>query len=134
MRIVGEPVWAGRSPAEYPACAQHEALINAAFTGRRVTVLCPYDVRALDERVLADARATHPTVIAAGRERDSAAYDWQGVVGRYNEPLPVVPDALCFAFAAETLPAARHTATRAGGPVGGWPGRGWRTWRWSPPN
>ena len=34
VRIIGEPIWAGRSAVEYPACAQHEALINAAFTGR----------------------------------------------------------------------------------------------------
>ncbi|MBV7700242.1 anti-sigma factor RsbA family regulatory protein [Streptomyces sp. TRM70350] len=112
VRIIGEPIWAGRTPTEYPACAQHEALINAAFAGRPVTILCPYDVQALDERVLTDARATHPTVIASGREQDSSAYDWEGVVNRYNQPLPAVPDALSFAFAAETLPTARHTATR----------------------
>ncbi|GGT07410.1 anti-sigma factor RsbA family regulatory protein [Streptomyces chromofuscus] len=112
VRIIGEPVWAGRTAAEYPACAQHEALINAAFTGRRVTILCPYDVRTLDAEVLADARATHPTVVSSGREEDSAAYDWEGVVSRYNQPLPVVPEALSFAFTADTLPTARHTATR----------------------
>lgn len=28
VRIVGEPVWAGRDEAEYPACVQHEALIK----------------------------------------------------------------------------------------------------------
>src|SRR5690242_4961780 len=27
-RIVGEPIWPGRSELEYPACVQHEALIN----------------------------------------------------------------------------------------------------------
>ncbi|WP_171112241.1 MULTISPECIES: sensor histidine kinase [Streptomyces] len=112
VRIIGEPVWAGRTPTEYPACAQHEALINAAFADRRVTILCPYDVRALDEEVLTDARATHPTVISSGREQGSSAYDWEGVVSRYNEPLPAVPDALSVTFAADSLPTARHTATR----------------------
>src|SRR5689334_17622797 len=29
VRIIGEPIWADRSPLEYPACVQHEALINA---------------------------------------------------------------------------------------------------------
>ncbi|NEY36638.1 hypothetical protein GTU99_31595, partial [Streptomyces sp. PRKS01-65] len=61
VRIIGEPIWAGRSDTEYPACVQHEALINAAFQGRTVTILCPYDAHRLDERVLADAHATHPT-------------------------------------------------------------------------
>ena len=33
VRIIGEPIWAGRSTDEYPACVQHEALINVAFAG-----------------------------------------------------------------------------------------------------
>ena len=39
VRIIGEPIWAGRTSAEYPACVQHEALINTAFTGRAATSL-----------------------------------------------------------------------------------------------
>ncbi|MBV8860384.1 MAG: MEDS domain-containing protein, partial [Mycobacterium sp.] len=39
--VVGEPVWPSRSEVEYPACVQHEALINRAFTGRDITVVCP---------------------------------------------------------------------------------------------
>ncbi|MFD0314838.1 anti-sigma factor RsbA family regulatory protein [Streptomyces flavalbus] len=111
VRIIGEPIWAGRTPTEYPACAQHEALINAAFVGRAVTVLCPYDVRGLDEQTLADARATHPTVIRAGREEPSAAYDPDGVVARYNRPLPPVPGALDLAFDSASLSRTRHAAT-----------------------
>lgn len=38
VHIVGELVWADRGPAEHPACAQHEALINSAFQGREVTI------------------------------------------------------------------------------------------------
>ncbi|MFD5714775.1 anti-sigma factor RsbA family regulatory protein [Streptomyces pharetrae] len=115
VRIIGEPIWAGRSATEYPACVQHEALINAAFTGRAVTILCPYDLNRLDADVLADAYATHPTVVHAGTgttaQRISDAYDPDSVVARYNEPLPVVADALTFTFDAETLPDARHTVT-----------------------
>ncbi|GGZ73822.1 anti-sigma factor RsbA family regulatory protein [Streptomyces echinoruber] len=120
VRIVGEPIWAGRSAAEYPACAQHEALINAAFRGREATILCPYDERRLDERVLADAHATHPVVIPAGpgRQRDSAAYDPDRVVAGYNEPLPVVPHALTFPFDAALLSRARHVATGEGARLG----------------
>ncbi|MBD0417651.1 MEDS domain-containing protein [Streptomyces sp. TRM S81-3] len=120
VRIIGEPIWAGRTGTEYPACAQHEALINAAFRGRTVTILCPYDARRLDERVLADARATHPTVIPSGsrRAQGSAAYDPDGVVARYNEPLPPVPDAPVFPFDAGSLPQARHLAADAGAALG----------------
>ncbi|WP_440557469.1 anti-sigma factor RsbA family regulatory protein [Streptomyces sp. SCPE 10] len=66
VRIIGEPVWAGRGPAEYPACVQDEALINAAFRGREVTILCPYDTAGLDARALADARG-HPSGRHRGR-------------------------------------------------------------------
>ncbi|MEW2292671.1 sensor histidine kinase [Streptomyces sp. NPDC006743] len=120
VRIIGEPIWAGRSPAEYPACAQHEALINAAFEGREVTILCPYDAVRLDERVLADAHATHPVVIPAGAagERASGAYDPADVVDRYNEPLPAAPQALAFRFTAETLSQARHVAVAEGARLG----------------
>ncbi|MFB7597715.1 anti-sigma factor RsbA family regulatory protein [Streptomyces sp. NPDC056160] len=120
VRIIGEPIWAGRSAAEYPACAQHEALINAAFGGREVTILCPYDAVRLDERTLADAHATHPVVIPAGaaRERASGAYDPADVVARYNEPLPAAPDALSFRFTAKTLSQARHVAVAEGARLG----------------
>lgn len=66
VRIIGEPVWHGRTAVEYPACVQHEALINRAFAGRDVTILCPYDGRALSPDVIADAHATHPVVISSG--------------------------------------------------------------------
>lgn len=68
VRIIGEPIWVGRTEAEYPACVQHEALINLAFKGREVTILCPYDASRLNETAQADALATHPTIIASGRQ------------------------------------------------------------------
>ncbi|MEW2623561.1 sensor histidine kinase [Streptomyces sp. NPDC048106] len=121
-RIIGEPVWAGRGPAEYPACVQHEALINAAFRGREVTILCPYDTAALDARALADAWATHPVVIEGAEERPSAAYDPEGVVSRYNAPLPPAPAAgpgvLRVAFDEDRLSAVRHLAADHGAGLG----------------
>ncbi|MFE2262916.1 anti-sigma factor RsbA family regulatory protein [Streptomyces griseosporeus] len=121
VRIIGEPIWAGRSSTEYPACAQHEALINAAFRGRPVTILCPYDVDRLDERVLADAHATHPTVIPTGSTEalDSPAYAPDEVVARYNEPLPPAPSGVPpFAFTADALSPARHDAVAEGSRLG----------------
>jgi anti-sigma regulatory factor (Ser/Thr protein kinase) len=88
VRIIGEPIWASRSELEYPACVQHEALINAAFTGRDVTILCPYDAARLTPEVLADAEATHPVLIDSAGQRDSAAYAPDQVVAAYNRPLP----------------------------------------------
>ncbi|KAB2347762.1 sensor histidine kinase [Actinomadura rudentiformis] len=88
VRIIGEPIWAGRTATEYPACVQHEALINLAFTGRPVTILCPYDAIELDPRVLDDAALTHPTVIDNAKTTVSTAYDPGAVIQAYNRPLP----------------------------------------------
>ncbi|MFD7835413.1 anti-sigma factor RsbA family regulatory protein [Streptomyces sp. NPDC059761] len=88
-RIVGEPVWPGRSQAEVLEATRHEALINTAFSGRRATVLCPYDVLGLPAAVVSDARRTHPTVTAGGENRLSPEYaDAAAVCADCDGPLP----------------------------------------------
>ncbi|RSN55167.1 anti-sigma regulatory factor [Amycolatopsis sp. WAC 04182] len=126
VRIIGEPIWAERSELEYPACAQHEALINLAFTGREVTILCPYDVTRLDVRALTDAEATHPLLIDSTGERISAGYAPDRIINGYNtslpEPVPTVPAAYITLDAvtgdavalAEARAMARGQAMRAG--------------------
>ncbi|RKR92526.1 anti-sigma regulatory factor (Ser/Thr protein kinase) [Micromonospora pisi] len=92
VRIIGEPVWAGRTAAEYPACAQHEALINAAFAGRCATILCPYDTGRLDRNWLDDAYRTHPVLRTAADAWDSPHYaDPITVADGFNLPLPPSP-------------------------------------------
>ncbi|MFJ4658877.1 anti-sigma factor RsbA family regulatory protein [Nocardia sp. NPDC088792] len=111
VRIIGEPIWADRSDVEYPACVQHEALINAAFAGREVTILCPYDTATLPARILADAYATHPVVIDGDGEKSSSAYDPDRIVASYNRPAPEPPaEAAVFDFDAVTLSPIRHLA------------------------
>ncbi|MFE5400765.1 anti-sigma factor RsbA family regulatory protein [Streptomyces sp. NPDC056580] len=124
VRIVGESVWADRSAAEYPACAQHKALVNTAFRGREVTVLSPYDSARLSERALADAHANHPFVIPPGatEPRPSEAYDPEGVVARYNRPLPFPPvpgpAVLALAYGGGALSRARRLVTEHGRRLG----------------
>ncbi|MFE4968436.1 anti-sigma factor RsbA family regulatory protein [Streptomyces sp. NPDC056660] len=110
VRIIGEPIWQGRSAVEYPACVQHEALINTAFTGRAVTILCPYDAGQLDKQVLSDALATHPVVIDADGQTQSTAYGPEQIIARYNEPLLAPREAAARPFAAQTLPDTRDFA------------------------
>jgi anti-sigma regulatory factor (Ser/Thr protein kinase) len=74
VRIVGEPIWPGRSAAEYRAALQHEALINIALAGQQATILCPYDQRGLDFTALADARRTHPVLVEGGLREVSTDY------------------------------------------------------------
>ncbi len=95
VRIIGEPIWAGRTATEYPACAEHEALINVALADAPAYILCPYDVRNLSRDVLTDATRTHPTLAAGGDRWDSPAYaDPVAVAAWFDRaPEPAPPDA-----------------------------------------
>ncbi|WP_405533186.1 sensor histidine kinase [Streptomyces avidinii] len=88
-RIVGEPIWPGRSQAEVLEATRHEALINTAFAGRPASVLCPYDVLGLPAGVVNGARRTHPVVMEDGRVRLSPDHVDAAVVGAdCDRPLP----------------------------------------------
>nr|BFE73172.1 sensor histidine kinase [Actinoplanes digitatis] len=90
--IVGEPIWPGRTELEYPACAAHEALLNAVFAGRDVAILCPYDVAGLPATAVRDAWRTHPVIVDGGARRPSGAYaDPLVTAAGFNLPLPPVP-------------------------------------------
>jgi anti-sigma regulatory factor (Ser/Thr protein kinase) len=111
-RFVGEPIWPGRSVAETREATRHEALINLAFGGAQVTILCPYDAASLPAAVLADARHTHPAVIEHGRRQPSPAYTGATLPTSCDQPLPAPPaTAQALPFSAATgLAAARALA------------------------
>jgi anti-sigma regulatory factor (Ser/Thr protein kinase) len=118
VRVIGEPIWPERSDLEYPACVQHEALINLAFAGRSATILCPYDVANLDPVIIADAAATHPTLLQSGTSFPSPGYAPERIVAEHNCALPEPADATVIAFDAAHLRSARRSsvdyAERAG--------------------
>ncbi|MGN9906991.1 anti-sigma factor RsbA family regulatory protein [Phytohabitans sp. LJ34] len=92
VRIIGEPIWPSRSPLEYPACVQHEALINAAFAGRAASILCPYDVAGLAPHAVEDAYRTHPVIATTAARETSPGYEDPVAVARsFNLPLPDPP-------------------------------------------
>ena len=95
VRIIGEPIWAGRSEHEYPACAEHEALINVALGEAPAYILCPYDVRRLGREWLTDATRTHPTLAADGERWASPAYTDPVALAAYFDqpPEPAPPEA-----------------------------------------
>ncbi|MEU7906474.1 anti-sigma factor RsbA family regulatory protein [Actinoplanes sp. NPDC049118] len=97
VAIIGEPIWPGRTEFEYPACAAHEALINAVFAGRDAAILCPYDVAGLDGSAVRDAWRTHPVMLERGGRRPSGAYtDPLVTAASFNLPLPPVPPGAAF--------------------------------------
>ncbi|MET9609313.1 sensor histidine kinase [Streptomyces sp. NPDC006512] len=110
--IVGEPIWVGRSPAETREATRHEALINLAFTGRPVSILCPYDT-ALPEEVLAQAHRTHPVVGGPGAYRASPGYtDPHQVCRDCDTPQPEPQDAVVVTFDRRRLGFVRDEAHR----------------------
>src|SRR5256714_7632883 len=124
VRVLGQPIWAGRSDDESPACVQHEALINVTFAGHVATILCPYDAGVLPPDVLDDAERTHPVLVDVDARTDSPQYtDPDDVVEAFTRPLaepsPTTPT---LEFDAPSLPLVRefvaYYADRAGLPPG----------------
>jgi anti-sigma regulatory factor (Ser/Thr protein kinase) len=93
VRGIGEPIWAGRTPAELVECQRHEALLNLAFAGAPPwRLLCPYDTDVLDPAVIAEAHRSHPYIVEGGIERDSdGCRSLEEVAAPFEEPLPAAP-------------------------------------------
>ncbi|MFE9867868.1 anti-sigma factor RsbA family regulatory protein [Streptomyces sp. NPDC005506] len=112
VRVVQEPLWAGRSAAEILEATRHEALTNTAFAASAATFLCLYDGMALPPTVLAQARRTHPLLVTDGDAWASDTYtDPLSVSAECDRPLPepaVTVPALVFG-AGQTAHARQYT-------------------------
>ncbi|GKU37249.1 sensor histidine kinase [Mycobacterium montefiorense] len=115
-RIVSQVFWPERSADESLACMQHEALVNSAFEGRRVTALCLYDAKRLDNDVLASAGMTHPLLWKSGSLQHSDEYAPDEVLAQCNRPLPVNPGAVTYMVrkSADLRPARSFAVNYAG--------------------
>jgi anti-sigma regulatory factor (Ser/Thr protein kinase) len=93
VRIVSEVIWPDRTDQEYPACVEHEALVNVALADTAAHVLCPYDTVGLPASVLSDAARTHPTLLRDGGRRASPSYaDPRATAEAADGPLAPPPD------------------------------------------
>jgi anti-sigma regulatory factor (Ser/Thr protein kinase) len=93
VRGIGEPIWAGRSPAELVECQRHESLLNLAFADTPgFYLLCPYDTSTLDEAILEEARCSHPHLTEEGKQGVSPRFRELAVVAEpFSDPLPEPP-------------------------------------------
>ncbi len=108
VRVVAEPAWPGRGELEYPACLQHEALLNLAFDRHEITMLCPYDAGGLDRPMLDGAVIAHPLLADGDGERANPGYDLDRALLACNPPLPEPAGAATeLAFDSANLGAAR---------------------------
>lgn len=74
VRILGEPPRAADAARGAQALTRYEALLNLAFGCEPVSVMCPYDKRAVGEEVVRQAQATHPHTVAGDDLIASPAY------------------------------------------------------------
>ncbi|HTX30685.1 MAG TPA: anti-sigma factor RsbA family regulatory protein [Solirubrobacteraceae bacterium] len=119
LHCVGEPIWPGRTAEEIQEAAKHEALINLAWPGAAIRLLCLYDTERLGPEVLADAERTHPVVIEGGTPRQTPSYSGSAVPVRSDQPLPPVPDEACeLAFTIDELHDAREVVDKEASAAG----------------
>ncbi|MEW9533644.1 anti-sigma factor RsbA family regulatory protein [Microbispora sp. NPDC049125] len=94
VRILAEPVWAGRSPRDVLAWKRMESGLNLILEGTGIWMICPYDTRTAGPGIVADAMRTHPSLSSDGR-RISASPAYADPVTFIGEcdaaPLPEAP-------------------------------------------
>jgi anti-sigma regulatory factor (Ser/Thr protein kinase) len=91
VRCVIEALWDGRTVAQHRETVRHEALVNRAFRGLPVGILCAYDAAVAGA---AAAELTHPLLIRDGTRCASTGYDAGRVFPPgYDEPVEPVPAA-----------------------------------------
>jgi len=74
VRLVGEPVWEGRSGADILLWARYESLFNLVFAASPLTVVCPYDERSAAPEIVRQAQLTHPHTVDERGTSESPDY------------------------------------------------------------
>ncbi|MBO0831175.1 MAG: MEDS domain-containing protein, partial [Actinobacteria bacterium] len=74
VRVLAELAWPGRSAAELGEVARYESMLEYAFAGHTITIMCPYNEAELADSVISAARVSHPRLLRDGREFDSGDY------------------------------------------------------------
>jgi hypothetical protein len=92
LRLLGEPIWHGRTPAQVADWQRAEASVNVAFADTGASILCPYDLR-LPLAILDGARRSHPVAVHGGEHRANSAYmdPWEYISVFDRRPLPPPP-------------------------------------------
>ncbi|MFF4353560.1 anti-sigma factor RsbA family regulatory protein [Streptomyces sp. NPDC001530] len=104
VRVIGEPVWAGRTEFEVRAWMRCESLLNVAFAHSAHWILCPYDTRTVPADVVRTATRTHPelalgarTSAPSGHDADPADLSAERDAARASAPLSDACDVIRFA-------------------------------------
>ncbi|QXJ21711.1 sensor histidine kinase [Actinomadura graeca] len=92
LRVLGDPVWASRSPLEVLEWQRTEAILNVAFRDTGAALLCPYS-SSLPAGVVASSRQTHPETVRGVTALANPGYmdPWAYNAHCDREPLPPPP-------------------------------------------
>ncbi len=105
VRCLDESAWPGRTAAELQEAARHEALMNLAFAGSDIQVLCPYNARSLPQPVLSDARRTHPWLCRHGVDEVCPDYlEPEDYLAAVDKPLVAPATAACLNYDRDLRP------------------------------
>ncbi len=74
VRVIAEPVWAGRSAREVAAWTRMEAALNVTLADTSIFMICPYDTRIAGPGIVADSARTHPARMDGSRSSISPDY------------------------------------------------------------
>jgi len=116
VRILAEPVWAGRSAREIAAWTRMESALNVVLAPARISMICPYDTRTLGPDIVTGAMRTHPAQITGSRLTPSPDFTDPAEFARSCDtgPLPEPPDdAPAFPFDGDLRGLRRFIADRA---------------------
>jgi anti-sigma regulatory factor (Ser/Thr protein kinase) len=101
LRMIGEPLWTACQGPESTERARQESLLNLALASCNASVVCAYDTRVVDPRILAQVARTHPELVVDGGAQPSHDYTDPAVFTAEcdSSPLPEPPSsALRLAF------------------------------------
>jgi MEDS: MEthanogen/methylotroph, DcmR Sensory domain len=116
VRILAEPVWAGRSSREIAAWTRMEAGLNVALAATTLSMICPYDTRIVPSAILAGAQHTHPAQVNGPHTRSCPDYadpaDFARSCDADSLPDPP-PGAAEFEFAGDLRGLRRFVASQA---------------------
>lgn len=114
-RVVAEQALAERSPAEVRDYLCLEAAVNLVFAGSPISLLCPYDLGALADPVLAESVRVHPHALTARGPRPNASFaDPRAyLAGKRPAPAPAGAATLAVGSTGELGTARAFVAARA---------------------
>jgi MEDS: MEthanogen/methylotroph, DcmR Sensory domain len=99
VRILAEPVWAGRSTREVTAWTRMEAALNVTLAPTTISMICLYGAQTLDQDIVSNALRTHPAQVAGSHVSPSVHYADPAAFARSCDTGPLAdPPASAAAF------------------------------------